>query len=191
MKKIFIISAYPDQESFGTNLVSNYLKESLANGHQVILFDLAKSTFDPILHHGYKQIQALEDELVTAQKNIIWADHLVFFFPIWWGGAPAILKGFFDRTFLPGFAFNYTGKFLPNQLLRNKSARLVVTMDVPIIFDKLVLHSAGVNLIKKATLEFCGIQPVKVSKIGRIRQLSDKQKNKILNKICKLAQKAD
>ena len=120
MKKIFIISAYPDQESFGTNLVSNYLKESLANGHQVILFDLAKSTFDPILHHGYKQIQALEDELVTAQKNIIWADHLVFFFPIWWGGAPAILKGFFDRTFLPGFAFNYTGKFLPNQLLRNK-----------------------------------------------------------------------
>ncbi len=190
MKKIFIVSAYSDQTSFGAKLVNTYLQESLANGHEVVLFNLAQSTFDPILHHGYKHDQALENELVVAQKNILWADHLVFCFPIWWGGAPAILKGFFDRTFLPGFAFNYTGKFLPKQLLKNKSARLIVTMDASVIFDNLVLRAAGINLIKKATLEFCGIKPVKVSKIGRARQLSQSQKNKILEQIRQIAKKA-
>lgn len=44
----------------------------------------------------------LEEDLVKAQELIRWADHLVFVYPIWWGTMPAVLKGFFDRVFLPG-----------------------------------------------------------------------------------------
>lgn len=192
MKKILIISAYPNHEGFGANLANNYLQESLQAGHQSILLDLSRIKFDPILRHGYKKGQDLENDLLEAQKNISWADHLVFFFPIWWGGTPAILKGFFDRVLLPGFAFNYTGNYLsPKQLLTGKSARIIVTMDTPLVFDYFSLWSAGVNLVKKATLEFCGIKPVKVSKIGQVRYLTEQQKIAITQKIRNLAKKAN
>ena len=192
MKKILIISAYPNHEGFGAHLANTYLEESKKAGHQSILLDLSKIEFDPVLRHGYKKGQKMEIDLLTAQKNISWADHLVFFFPIWWGGAPAILKGFFDRIFLPGFAFNYTGNYLsPKQLLTNKSARIIVTMDTPLTFDYFFLWSAGVNLIKKATLQFCGINPIKITKIGKVRFLSDEQKNKIILKIKEIAKKAN
>lgn len=192
MKKILIITAYPNHEGFGASLANSYFQESLKAGHQSILLDLSKIKFDPILRNGYKKGQNLETDLIEAQKNISWANHLVFFFPIWWGGAPAILKGFFDRVFLPGFAFNYTGNYLsPKQLLTNKSARIIATMDAPVIFDYLSMWSAGVNLIKKATLKFCGIKPVRISKIGRVRYLSEQQKIAITAKIHNLAKKAN
>lgn len=192
MKKILIITAYPDHEGFGAHLANSYLEESLQAGHQSILLDLSKIEFDPVLRHGYKKGQDLETDLLTAQKNISWADHLVFFFPIWWGGAPAILKGFFDRVLLPGFAFNYTGDYLsPKQLLTGKSARVIATMDSPVIFDYFSLWSAGVNLVKKATLEFCGIKPIKVNKIGRVRYLNEQQKIAITAKIRSFAKKAN
>lgn len=192
MKKILIISAYPNHEGFGAHLANTYLEESKKAGHQSILLDLSRIEFDPVLRHGYKKGQNLETDLLTTQKNISWADHLVFFFPIWWGGAPAILKGFFDRVFLPGFAFKYTGNYLsPKQLLTNKSARVIVTMDAPLTFDYFFLWSAGVNLIKKATLQFCGINPIKITKIGKVRFLSDEQKNKIILKIKEIAKKAN
>ena len=53
--------------------------------------------FDPVLREGYQQVQALEPDLLQAQANILWAEHLVLVYPIWWGGIPALLKGFFDR----------------------------------------------------------------------------------------------
>jgi putative NADPH-quinone reductase len=191
MKKIFIISAYPNQDGVGTQLVDNYLEESLKVGHEAILLNLSAISFDPVLHHGYKKRQELEADLLSAQKNISWADHLVFFFPIWWGGTPAILKGFFDRVFLPGFAFNYGSGYLPKQLLTKKSARIIVTMDAPLIFDSLVLGCAGIKLVKKAILQFCGINPVKITRIGRLRYLNEKQKNKVTEKIRQIAKRAD
>ncbi len=191
MKKVFIISAYPNHEGFGAHLADSYLEESLKAGHEATLLDLSKISFDPILHHGYKNKQKLEDDLLLAQKNISWADHLVFFFPIWWGGAPAILKGFFDRVFLPGFAFSYEHGYLPKQLLKNKSARIIVTMDAPALYDSLFLGSAGITLVKKSILQFCGINPVKVTKISRLRYLNDKQRNKVVTKIRQIAKIAD
>jgi hypothetical protein len=80
---------------------------------------LGQLDFDPSLHEGYRQVQPLEADLLAAQEAILWAEHLVFAYPIWWGGAPALLKGFVDRAFLPGFAFKYRpGKAFPEQLRR-------------------------------------------------------------------------
>ena len=191
MKKVFIISAYPNHEGFGAHLANSYLEESLKAGHETILLDLSKISFDPILHHGYKNKQKLEDDLLVAQKNISWADHLVFFFPIWWGGTPAILKGFFDRVFLPGFAFSYGNGYLPKQLLKHKSARIIVTMDAPALYDFFILGSAGINLVKKSILQFCGISPVKITKISRLRYLNDEQRNKFTAKIRRIAKIAN
>lgn len=50
------------------------------------------------------------------------AEHIVFFYPTWWGTVPALLKAFFERLFLPGFAFRYReGSPFSEQLLRDRS----------------------------------------------------------------------
>ena len=72
--------------------------------HVVRELKLGELAFDPILHEGYEQSQVLEPDLLEAQRQIHWAEHLVFVYPVWWGGLPALLQGFFDRALQPGFA---------------------------------------------------------------------------------------
>ena len=105
---------------------------------------LGELVFDPVLHNGYSDIQALEPDLLSAQSDILWATHLVFVFPIWWGGIPALMKGFLDRIFLPGFAFKYrAGKTFPDKLLQGRTAHLLVTLDTPPVVLPLGLSHAG------------------------------------------------
>jgi putative NADPH-quinone reductase len=126
--------------------------------------------FDPVLHTGYRHTQTMEEDLVRSQKLIRWADHVVFVYPTWWGTMPALLKGFIDRVFLPGFAFKYRdNSVLWDKLLTGRSARLIVTMDAPVWYYRFVYGNAGHNAMKKATLQFCGIKPVKVTTIGSVK----------------------
>lgn len=93
---------------------------------------LGEMQFDPILRDGYNHSQTLEPDLLEAQRQIHWAEHLVFVYPVWWGGIPALLKGFFDRVFLPGFAFKYRNRSqLWDKLLKGRTADLLVTLDTP------------------------------------------------------------
>lgn len=57
-----------------------------------------------VLHEG-REVQPLEPDLAGAQEAVSWSDQVVFVDPNWWGSMPALLKGFIDRVFLPGYAF--------------------------------------------------------------------------------------
>jgi NAD(P)H dehydrogenase (quinone) len=85
---------------------------------------------------------------------------------MWWYGYPALMKGFIDRTFLPGITFQPTqGKALPKKLLKGKTARIIITADTPKWYNFLIMKSPAINQFKKGTLEFCGISPVKATYI--------------------------
>ncbi len=189
MKKILIILGHPNRETFGGSLADSYHSGALKSGAEVKEINLADMSFDPILHLGYKEIQALEPDLVDAQESIKWAEHIVFVYPTWWGTMPALLKGFIDRTFLPGFGFKYR----PNspfwdKLLTGKSARLIITMDAPVWYNYWINGNAGPKAMKKATLEFCGIKPVKVTTIGSVRFLKPEQIANWLKRVEKLGE---
>ena len=140
----------------------------------------------------YKEIQELEEDLKMAQEFIIWAEHLVFVYPTWWGTIPAQLKGFIDRTFLPGFAFKYRKDSLFwDRLLTNRSARLLVTMDAPHWYYKWAYKQPGHNMMKKTILWFCGIKPVKISEFGPIKISTETQRHKWLLKARKLGEKIE
>ena len=183
-KKILIILGHPDSKSFCGAIADEYQKSAKTSGHQIKRINIGDLKFDPILHHGYKKIQTLEPDLKKSQKDIAWAEHIVWIFPSWWSLYPAIMKGFIDRIFLPGFSFKYTGPYTWNRLLPNKTSRIIMTMGGPLLYYKYVIDSPAIQALKEGTLKFCGITPVYTTMFGNIRKsLSPKRAQKILKKI--------
>ncbi len=187
MKKILLILGHPNKETFCGSLAESYKKGALKAGAEVKEISVGDLQFDPILHLGYKEIQELEPDLVKSQELIKWADHLVWVYPTWWATMPALLKGFIDRIFLPGFGFKYReNSSLWDKLLKGKTARLIITLDAPAWYNFLFYGNAGQKAMKRATLEFCGIKPVRITTIGSVKMLTSKQLKTWIEKIEKL-----
>ena len=182
-KRILVVLGHPVKESFCSALADAYVNGAKIAGNEVQLISLSTLSFDPILHNGYNSIQPLEPDLLSAQKAMKWAEHLVFVYPIWWGAMPALLKGFIDRVFLPGFAFKFRdGSAMWDRLLSDRSAHLLVTMDTPQWYYKFVYRMPGHNQMKRTILKFCGIKPVKVSSFGPVKNATLQKREKWLAK---------
>jgi putative NADPH-quinone reductase len=180
-KRILVILGHPANDNFCGALANAYIQGAKAAGNEVQLLALGDLSFDPVLHKGYAAIQELEPDLVTAQAAILWAQHIVFVYPIWWGAMPALLKGFIDRVFLPGFAFKYRdNSALWERLLAGRSARLLVTMDSPPWYFRWISGMPGHHQMKRTILEFCGIKPVTISSFGPIKDSSPRKREKWL-----------
>lgn len=184
MKKILLIMAHPNKQSFCNALADSYESGATESKTEIERLNLADLNFDLNLRRGYKEIQELEPDLRKAQELIKSAEHLVFVYPIWWATMPALLKGFLDRTFLPGFAFKYKENS-PwwDKYLSVKTARLITTMDAPYFYNWLAYRNAGHISMKKATLEFCGVKPVKITNFSRVKFSNDEKRRKWLEKV--------
>ncbi len=181
--RTLIILGHPDKKSFSAGLADAYEEGAKEKGGEVMRINLIDLKFDPILRSGYSRVQNLEPDLVEAQRLIKWASHLVFVFPVWWSAPPALLKGFIDRVFLPGFAFQYRENSLTwDKLLTGKSSRMIITSDAPVAWLYLAYFHPAVNMMKKAVLEFCGVSPVSITSFGSIKILDDKKRKILLDK---------
>lgn len=189
-KKIVIINGHPNKESFNFALASSYKKgaeNSLAEVKEIVIANL---DFNPNLEFGYQKRMELEPDLQDAWEKIKWADHLVWIHPVWWGGLPAITKGFIDRLFLPGFAFQpKENSVWWDKLLSGKTAHIITTLDQPSWYYWLVYSKPSVNQLKKATLEFCGVKPVRVTYFGIVKTANETLKTKWLEKAEALGEK--
>lgn len=174
-QRILVILGHPAGDSLCAGLARAYAEGARQAGAEVRLLDIGRLAFNP-LQQGYRGTQPLEPDLLAAQEHITWARHLVWVYPIWWGAMPALLKGFIDRVFLPGYAFKYRpGTSLWDRLLAGRSAELLVTMDSPPWYFRWITHMPGHHQMKKAILEFCGIRPVKVRSYGPVRSARPEQ----------------
>lgn len=173
--KIYILLGHPDKDSLNGVLADAYERAAIEKGHDVRRQNLGEMQFDPILWKGYKTIQELEPDLKTAQENILWCEHWVIFYPIWWGSVPAIFKGFIDRTLYSGFAYKYHEKDpLWDKLLKGRSAQIFTTSDAPWWWIYFAYRSSDINMVKRATLQFCGISPVKTTRFSGVRLSEEK-----------------
>jgi NAD(P)H dehydrogenase (quinone) len=95
----------------------------------------------------------------------------------------AITKGFIDRLFLPGFAFKYReNSVFSEKLLLGKTAHIITTLDQPGWYYWVVYGRPSVNQLRKSTLQFCGINPVKVNYFGPIRNSKEGYRKKAFYK---------
>ncbi|PWN67839.1 NAD(P)H-dependent oxidoreductase [Chryseobacterium oncorhynchi] len=184
MKKIAIINGHPNKESFNFGVASAYKEGAMKSGAEIKEIIIADLNFNPNLQFGYQKRMELEPDLIKAWEIIKWADHLVWLHPVWWGGLPALMKGFIDRLFLPGFAYQYRENSVWwDKLLKGKTAHIITTLDQPGWYYWLVYGKPSVNQLKKSTLEFCGVKPVKVTYLGIIRNSKEEQRAKWLERV--------
>ena len=153
--RAMVTIAHPWPGSFNFAVLGRVIEALEAGGHEADVLDLYRDGFNPVLSEtelaGYAQGKILDPKVLTYQERIRRAEHLIYVFPIWWEGMPALLKGFFDKVFTPAFAFSESD-FSP-LLTHIKSGTAITTMGGP--------EAKYTDLEKsflQGTLGVCGVQ---------------------------------
>ncbi|BDR57378.1 NAD(P)H-dependent oxidoreductase [Xylocopilactobacillus apis] len=158
--RILIIYSYPNHKSLNYSILKT-ARDNLKLNNDVKVLDLYQDNFDPALKFDQEHPRHLLNDDPSTKKYrdlVTWADEIVFIFPIWWAGVPAILKGFIDRVFVQGFAYQYEGKRMVG-LLKNKKAWIITTCDAP-AFSRPFLQDYGKSL-QWFVLKACGFKNVR------------------------------
>ncbi len=189
-KKIFILLGHPETDSLNGTLASEYERGAIEGGHEVRRQDIGEMVFDPILHKGYRVKQELEPDLISFQENVKWCDHFVIFYPTWFSTMPALLKGVFDRAWLPGFAYHFRENGLGwKRLLSGRSARMFVTSDtIPFILR--IVFGDTTNEMRKGILWFAGFSPIRLTKFGYLKHFGMWRRNNMKRKVYRLGKRA-
>ncbi|AIZ57274.1 FMN-dependent NADH-azoreductase [Candidatus Methanoplasma termitum] len=187
--KVYIIVAYPNKKGLNYAAFEKARQGFQNAGHEIRTTNLYEERFNPTLtfddEHRRRDMQ-FDEETKAYRDNIIWADHLVFVFPIWWSGMPAILKGFIDRVFAKGFAYDYEG-VRPVGHLKNKTAWIINTYDTSAIYAKLFQQDYG-RVLKKQVLSMCGVKTLKHTSMPHTRNSSSEKRSKWLDEVESTAQ---
>lgn len=188
-KKILVINGHPDPFSYNEALAQSYicaLKDK--HGIEVKYLALHSLDFNPNLEYGYRKRTKLEPDLLNALEDIHWSNHTVWIHPLWWLGLPAIMKGFFDRAFLPSIAFTHNIDGETIGLFKGKTARIITTggdLDINSYND--IYKSSGLIQLRDGILAYCGIQTLDSSFIGSMNNLTYYNKVFWLNEVTKYA----
>lgn len=175
---ILVIIGHPRAGSLCHALAEQYMRGAAEAGAELRRLDVRELEFSRDVEHSVMRLQRTEPDIDNARRLLDWAEHVVFVYPTWWGTMPSLLKGFLDRVLLPGFAFRYAeNAFGYEGLLKGRSAHLITTMDTPPLVYRLVYRSPGYHAMRRATLRFCGISPVRITPIGSVLSSDDAQRS--------------
>jgi NAD(P)H dehydrogenase (quinone) len=180
LTKVLIVFAHPEPRSFNGALLRAAQETLTAAGDEVRVSDLYAMGFDPVArgtdfktydpaqpldYFGEQKrawpAQTLADDIMAEIEKLAWCDLLILQFPLYWFSVPAMLKGWFDRVLVPGFAFG-SGKWYERGGLVGKRAMLSLTMAAyPEMMAPDGLNGLlEVNLwpIQNGALAFCGFE---------------------------------
>jgi putative NADPH-quinone reductase len=178
-KHIAIIQGHPDTSvrHYGHALADEYAKGAEDGGHEVRRIEVATLDFPLLRTKEEFENGTPPDSIRQAQDAIKWADHLVIIYPLWLGSMPALLKAFLEQVLRPGFAFEYQKSGgIAKKLLTGRSARIVVTMGMPAFVYRWVFFAHSLKSLRRNTLWFCGIGPIRSTTIGSIEGMTEKQR---------------
>ncbi|MBX9759525.1 MAG: NAD(P)H-dependent oxidoreductase [Beijerinckiaceae bacterium] len=174
-KRILIVQGHPDgkQPHLCHALADAYAAGAAESGIEVRRIDVATLDF-PLLRTQEEFERATPPAgLTQALADIAWCDHMVVVFPLWLGGAPALLQGFFEQTMRPGYAFRYLEGGRSQSLMKGRSARLLVTMGMPAFIYRFWFMAHGVRRISRGILGFVGFSPVRETLFGMVADAND------------------
>ncbi|HHB76383.1 MAG TPA: flavodoxin family protein [Desulfobulbus sp.] len=159
--KCLVVIAHPLEDSLCHHLAGEVIHHLTAKGYVITVKDLYKENFDPVLsateRAGYYaeqfDVRLLKDDIIQLQE----AESLVFIFPTWWFSFPAILKGWFDRVWAPGYAYNHASDLgaISPCLTGLKEVKVVTTLGAPWWVDFFIVQKPVKKVLKTALLGAC------------------------------------
>lgn len=175
-EKILVLSGHPDAGSLCEALASEAANAAKARGAEVKRLNLSAMAFDANLAGGYNTRQDHEPDIVAFLDALRWCDTFILIHPMWWGAAPAKLKGLIDRSFLPGIAFAYEGDgHFPKKLFEGRTSRVLITTDTPGWYLWLGYKNGWKNVLRRQILDFVGLKVTHMKTIGPIRSATPAQ----------------
>ncbi len=182
--KVLVVITHPNNSSFNHALLERVSQGLNQAGHEVKIKDLYAQNFDPVLKESdLEQIQTgkTPKHIAKEQNELLWADGLVFIYPLWWFGRPAMLKGWFDVVLTNGLAFEYSEEGVKG-LLKHQKAQIIITAGGS---ENYFLENNALELIHRpitdGTLSFCGVKDISHKIYYDIANISDKERNSILD----------
>jgi NAD(P)H dehydrogenase (quinone) len=191
MPKVLVVLCHPNPKSY-TRAVCDAVLAGLADaGASVRLVDLHAEGFDPVLvvdeEHRRRDLDRVP-YTAPHREALAWCDAIVFVFPMWWGGFPAMLKGFIDRVFVSGVAYTFRGRpkdaVLPTGLLRDKEAHFFYTLDAPAL---VALLDPGWLSSYLAIFRYCGFRVIRRSYLARLKLTSQAERERWLEHVRRTA----
>jgi putative NADPH-quinone reductase len=188
-RQILLIQGHPDSSAghLCRALEQAYAEGAAQAGHALRRIDVASLDF-PLLHSQHEwEHGALPPSLKQAQDDILWAQHLVLFFPLWLGDMPALLKGFLEQVARPAFAFG--GEAMnpsAKKALAGRSARVVVTMGMPALVYRWYFRAHSIKSLERNILGYVGIAPVDETLVGMVGDMDRARADKCLARLEKL-----
>lgn len=184
MKNILVVNGHPDKESFNNAIAMAYIALAEKAGATVRYIPIAELNFNPNLQFGYRKRMELEPDLLKALEDLQRSEHQVWIYPIWWLGMPAIMKGFFDRAFLPGLTFKTNKEGKSEGLLTGKSGRIITTAgDLSMDLYEQLYKSSGLVQLKDGILQYCGVSTIQTNFIGPLIEFNEDDRKKVLEEI--------
>jgi putative NADPH-quinone reductase len=169
-KSIVIIDGHPDSDKsrFCHAIADAYADGAKAAGHQIGRIAVAELDAPLLKSRREWETEAPPPSIQKAQAAIDAAGHLVVIYPLWLGSMPAMLKGFFEQVFRPGFAIDFGKRTLKPGRLTGKSARVIVTMGMPGLIYRWYFMAHSLKSLERNILQFVGLKPIRHSLIGNV-----------------------
>jgi NAD(P)H dehydrogenase (quinone) len=185
--KHLIVYCHPNPDSFNNAIVETFIASLKEQGNEVVVRDLYAMRFDPVLKAS--DFEALREgntpaDIKAEQEHVKWADAFTMVYPIWWTGLPALIKGYIDRVFSYGFAYEYENDGTISKLLAGKKGLIINTHGTPAeIYSKTGMYD-GLKITSDIGIyEFCGISPVGHIFFGSVPQIDDAARKKMLEEV--------
>jgi NAD(P)H dehydrogenase (quinone) len=157
-----VIHAHPLTDSYNHALSRTIVETLERRGHDIVATDLYREGFDPVLTGDERRVYqapVYDPSAVMRYTDILRrADGIIFCFPQWWFGMPAVLKGYFDRVWVPGVAFEHDlarGRLKP-LLTRIKLFGVVTTYGSPWWIARIIAGDPGRKMLMRALKPMCG-----------------------------------
>ncbi|HOF11974.1 MAG TPA: NAD(P)H-dependent oxidoreductase [Treponemataceae bacterium] len=157
------------------------------------ILDLVLDGFNPVMTEAdlaeYRKGAFVDPKVGEYQEKLMRAEEIIIITPIWWGMPPAILKGFFDKVFLPHWAYETAASgLLQGKLTHIKKATVISTMNSPQFYYNLFLKSPLKNSMILGTLKSCGVQNIKWISFPNVLKQKQEIREKWLNKLERYAE---
>lgn len=185
--RILVVYCHPNPASFTRAVHESVLAGLARSDCDVQVLDLYDEHFEPALVVDAQRRRRDLDKVEATRphrEQIAWCDAMVFIYPVWWGGFPAMLKGYIDRTFVSGLTYSFQARprdaVLPDGLMRGKEAHFFYTLDSPAPF---ALVDPGWLSNYFTVFRYCGFRAIRRYYLPRLKLTTPEQRARWLERV--------